>query len=43
MDHEKNVKKNKKNPGTPPVPGLKVFYRVKIVVENAYNQNPSAS
>ena len=30
---KKNVKKNsKKNPGTAPVPGLKVFFRVKIVV-----------
>ena len=32
IDHEKNVKKIQKNPGTAPVPGLKVFFRVKIVV-----------
>ena len=32
MDYEKNAKKIKKKPGTDPVPGLKVFFRVKIVV-----------
>ena len=26
IDHEKNVKKIKKNPGMGPVPGLKYFY-----------------
>ena len=34
IDHEKNVKKIQKNPGTAAVPGLKVFSRVKIVVKN---------
>ena len=34
MDNEKNAKKNQKNPCTVPVPGLKVFFRVKIVVKN---------
>ena len=28
LDHEENVKKIKKNPGTAPVPGLKVFFWV---------------
>ena len=32
MDYEKNAKKIKKKPGTDPVPGLKVFFRVKILV-----------
>ena len=32
IDHEKNVKKNSKKTGTGPVTGLKVFFRVKIVV-----------
>ena len=31
MDNEKNAKK----PGTVPVPGLKAFFRVKIVVKNS--------
>ena len=33
-DHEKKAKKNQKNPGTAPVPGLKVFFEVRIVVKN---------
>ena len=28
IDHDKNVKKIQKNPGTAPVPGLKVFFWV---------------
>ena len=32
MDKEKIAKKIQKNPGTPQVPGLKIFFRVKIVV-----------
>ena len=32
IDHEKNVKKIQKKTGTGPVTGLKVFFRVKIVV-----------
>ena len=28
IDHEENVKKIQKNPGTAPVPGLKVFFWV---------------
>ena len=34
IDHEKIEKKIQRNLGTPPVPGLKVFFRVKIVIEN---------
>ena len=34
IDHEKNVKKIQKKTGTGPVTGLKVFFRVKIVVKN---------
>ena len=35
IDHEKKMyKKIQKKPGTAPVPGLKVFFRVKIVVKN---------
>ena len=30
----RKCKKNSKNPGTVPVPGLKVIFRVKIVVKN---------
>ena len=33
IDHEKNVKKIQKNSGMGPVPGLKVFFRVQIVVK----------
>ena len=31
---KKMQKKIQKNPGTVPVPGLKVFFRVKLVVKN---------
>ena len=34
IDKENNAKKNQKNPGTVPVPGLKEFFRSKIVVKN---------
>ena len=34
IDHEKNVKKIQKNSGNAQVPGLEVFFRVKIVVKN---------
>ena len=42
LDHEENVKKIKKNPGTAPVPGLKVFFEVKIVVKNTLGPGTGA-
>ena len=34
IDKENNAKKIQKNPSTVPVPGLKEFFRSKIVVKN---------
>ena len=42
IDHEKNVKKIQKNSGNAQVPGLEVFFRVKIVVKNTLGPGTGA-
>ena len=43
IDHKKNVKKIQKNPDRGPVPGLKVFCRVKKVLRNTLGLGFSCS